>query len=774
MKRCRLQNALICLLLVCAFSISLAVPAFAADDVKGTISLEANGKSTTLAVLLRDGVWYAEIQSLAKIAVCNSDRDSKGESVLTTKAAVSQNNGKVVFTRENTVLNYQPIILYTCDKDKNVQVDDSYYVPLEEASKALGIHFTATDGKLYSKTTRTVKDLREDLNYVFSAPNFNASSIIIDPSTHWATIETASRVYAALPFVGDGSVVGTLLGTDEDDRFMKAFTNILILDEDMSNICVDLSNWLSDSETERDILSTVLEEMSKMDGELKQYAETFEGRNDKVDASKLKELMSITALIQVASRFDESVVYGWTDIFQKSENKRVKKTAQKVFNSIYKSKDFQVTTEHLGIRFVLERIQDNLEEYLNNLEEYLKEKKNININLNLNLEPEGMNKLIAYIGAQKIDSITNGSSISNAVIYMSIYTTIQNEIREYYYKNRESMNQPDVAEKLLCAGRLYTKCIYEEYKNFSFDNDIKDSAQNADNCFRNTLKLLMSYEAEECVEEIDNSDFFNTLTENYASLVHTPPTIPYLGDVPIFIGCTVSEATEVLGTNYERDYEEGSAALIFDDSNLVLVLDGEYYNQELTGKEKIYYQVVYGNQKLSANLTTRSTIQEIAAYQLAQGSMIYPLSDNGNFDCYDSYIVDSTGKYILTYQFESIGSNVSPVSVEISKNDRGLKTSWSDYTRLWTCMDHGLPKNVVLLQVDDISTNSITFSIDWGGFWSLEETTVSLVNGVGSFFDGYGVSGSIQISDGTIKLRVDETDTKYVDTGWFTFVVSSF
>lgn len=508
MKRCRVQNALICLLLVCAFSISLAVPAFAADDVKGTISLEVNGKSTTLAVLLRDGVWYAEIQSLAKIAVCNSDRDSKGESVLTTKAAVSQNNGKVVFTRENTVLNYQPIILYTCDKDKNVQVDDSYYVPLEEASKALGIHFTATDGKLYSKATRTVKDLKEDLNYVFSASNFNASSIIIDPSTHWATIETASRVYAALPFVGDGSVVGTLLGTDEDDRFMKAFTNILILDEDMSNICVDLSNWLSDSETERDILSTVLEEMSKMDGELKQYAETFEGMNDKVDASKLKEFMSITALIQVASRFDESVVYGWTDIFQKSENKRVKKTAQKVFDSIYKSKDIQVKTEHWGIRVLLDRIQGNFKEYL-------KREKNIH------LEPEGMNKLIAYMGAKEIDSITNGSSISNAVIYMSIYTTIQNEIREYYYKNRESMDQTDIAEKLLCAGRLYTKCIYEEYKNCSFDSEIKDSVQSADNCFRNTLKLLMSYEAKECVEEINNSNFIEYLTNDYQHLVST-------------------------------------------------------------------------------------------------------------------------------------------------------------------------------------------------------------------------------------------------------------
>lgn len=501
MKKCRLQNALICLLLVCAFSISLAVPAFAADDVKGTISLEVNGNSTTLAVLLRDGVWYAEIQSLAKIAVCNSDRDSKGESVLTTKAAVSQNNGKVVFTRENTVLNDQPIILYTCDKDKNVQVDDSYYVPLEEASKALGIHFTETDGKLYSKATRTVKDLREELNYVFSAPNFNASSIIIDPSTHWATIETASRVYAALPFVGDGSVVGTLLGTDEDDRFMKAFTNILILDEDMSNICVDLSNWLSDSETERDILSTVLEEMSKMDGELKQYAETFEGMNDKVDASKLKEFMSITALIQVASRFDESVVYGWTDIFQKSENKRVKKTAQMAFDSIYPDKALKTMGENWAVGLVLGRIENRLEK--------------------VNLEAEGINKIIQYIGAKTIDSVTNGSSISNAVIYMSIYTTIQNEIREYYYKNRESMDQTDIAEKLLCAGRLYTKCIYEEYKNCSFDSEIKDSVQSADNCFRNTLKLLMSYEAKECVEEINNSNFIEYLTNDYQHLVST-------------------------------------------------------------------------------------------------------------------------------------------------------------------------------------------------------------------------------------------------------------
>lgn len=501
MKRCRLQNALICLLLVCAFSISLAVPAFAADDVKGTISLEANGKSTTLAVLLRDGVWYAEIQSLAKTAVCNSDRDSKGESVLTTKAAVSQNNGKVVFTRENTVLNYQPIILYTCDKDKNVQVDDSYYVPLEEASKALGIHFTATDGKLYSKTTRTVKDLREDLNYVFSAPNFNASSIIIDPSTHWATIETASRVYAALPFVGDGSVVGTLLGTDEDDRFMKAFTNILTFDEDMSNICVDLSNLLSDSETERDILSTVLEEMAKMDGELEQYAETFEGINEKVDASQLKEVMSITALIEVASRFDESVVLMYKDIFQNSKNKRVKKTAQMAFDSIYPDKALKTMGENWAVGLVLGRIENRLEK--------------------VNLEAEGINKIIQYIGAKTIDSVTNGSSISNAVIYMSIYTTIQNEIREYYYKNRESMDQTDVAEKLLCAGRLYTKCIYEEYKNCSFDSEIKDSVQSADNCFRNTLKLLMSYEAKECVEEINNSNFIEYLTNDYQHLVST-------------------------------------------------------------------------------------------------------------------------------------------------------------------------------------------------------------------------------------------------------------
>lgn len=755
MKRCRLQNALICLLLVCAFSISLAVPAFAADDVKGTISLEANGKSTTLAVLLRDGVWYAEIQSLAKIAVCNSDRDSKGESVLTTKAAVSQNNGKVVFTRENTVLNYQPIILYTCDKDKNVQVDDSYYVPLEEASKALGIHFTATDGKLYSKTTRTVKDLREDLNYVFSAPNFNASSIIIDPSTHWATIETASRVYAALPFVGDGSVVGTLLGTDEDDRFVKAFTNILILDEDMSNICVDLSNLLSDSETERDILSTVLEEMAKMDGELKQYAETFEGMNDKVDASKLKEFMSITALIQVASRFDESVVYGWTDIFQKSENKRVKKTAQKVFDSIYKSKDFQVTTEHLGIRFVLERIQDNFKEYL-------KREKNIH------LEPEGMNKLIAYMGAKEIDSITNGSSISNAVIYMSIYTTIQNEIREYYYKNRESMDQPDVAEKLLCAGRLYTKCIYEEYKNFSFDNDIKDSAQNADNCFRNTLKLLMSYEAKKCVEEIDNSDFFDTLTEDYASLVHTPPTIPYLGDVPIFIGCTVSEATEVLGNDYQRDYEAGGTWLIFENEGISLALDNDYGEKPLSGKEEILCQTVWKNKLLCSGLTSLSTIQEVSSYQSSRGQIMDPLTEDGNLFAYDTWVSEPSGKYVIEFQYESVGTD-EPAFRSVIYSNWGLeKPSMSKYIGEWTCTNFDSPVDLTIHSMD---SNSITFDVLWVRLWGIDTVTLPMQNGVATFSDQDMLSGAIIVKNGFVQLKITASDMEHVPIQTFYFAM---
>lgn len=748
MKRCRLQNALICLLLVCAFSISLAVPAFAADDVKGTISLEANGKSTTLAVLLRDGVWYAEIQSLAKIAVCNSDRDSKGESVLTTKAAVSQNNGKVVFTRENTVLNYQPIILYTCDKDKNVQVDDSYYVPLQEASKALGIHFTATDGKLSSKTTRTVKDLREDLNYVFSAPNFNASSIIIDPSTHWATIETASRVYAALPFVGDGSVVGTLLGTDEDDRFVKAFTNILILDEDMSNICVDLSNLLSDSETERDILSTVLEEMAKMDGELKQYAETFEGINEKVDTSQLKEFMSIAALIQVASRFDESVVLMYKDIFQNSKNKRVKKTAQMAFDSIYPDKALKTMGENWAVGLVLGRIENRLEK--------------------VNLEAEGINKIIQYIGAKTIDSVTNGSSISNAVIYMSIYTTIQNEIREYYYKNRESMDQTDIAEKLLCAGRLYTKCIYEEYKNCSFDSEIKDSVQSADNCFRNTLKLLMSYEAKECVEEIDNSDFFNTLTEDYASLVHIPPTIPYLGDVPIFIGCTVSEATEVLGNDYQRDYEAGGTWLIFENEGISLALDNDYGEKPLSGKEEILCQTVWKNKLLCSGLTSLSTIQEVSSYQSSRGQIMDPLTEDGNLFAYDTWVSEPSGKYVIEFQYESVGTD-EPAFRSVIYSNWGLeKPSMSKYIGEWTCTNFDSPVDLTIHSMD---SNSITFDVLWVRLWGIDTVTLPMQNGVATFSDQDMLSGAIIVKNGFVQLKITASDMEHVPIQTFYFAM---
>ena len=379
-----------------------------------------------------------------------------------------------------------------------------------------------------------------------------------------------------------------------------------------------------------------------------------------------------------------------------------------------------------------------------------------------------MNKLIAYIGAEKIDSITNGSGISNAVIYMSIYTTIQNEIREYYYKNRESMDQTDVAEKLLCAGRLYTKCIYEEYKNCSFDSEIKDSVQSADNCFRNTLKLLMSYEAKECVGEIDNSDFLNTLTEDYASLVHTPPTIPYLGDVPIFIGCTVSEATEVLGTDYERDYLEGGAALFFENSGFVLALDGEYYQKELTGNEKINYQEVQGSYKLGNNLSVCSTPREVASYQASRGQTMDPLTEDGNFFVYDSWVSDPSGKYAIEFQYESLGSDEPALCVSIYPTWGLEKPSMSEYIGEWTCTNFDSP---VELTIHSMDSNSITFDVSWIRLWGIDTVTLPMQNGVATFSDQDMLSGTIIVKNGFVQLKITASDMEYVPTQTFYFAM---
>lgn len=330
------------------------------------------------------------------------------------------------------------------------------------------------------------------------------------------------------------------------------------------------------------------------------------------------------------------------------------------------------------------------------------------------------------------------------------------------------MDQPDVAEKLLCAGRLYTKCIYEEYKNFSFDNDIKDSAQNADNCFRNTLKLLMSYEAKKCVEEIDNSDFFDTLTENYASLVHTPPTIPYLGDVPIFIGCTVSEATEVLGTDYERDYLEGGAALFFENSGFVLALDGEYYQKELTGNEKINYQEVQGSYKLVNNLSVCSTPREVASYQASRGQTMDPLTEDGHFFVYDSWVSDPSGKYAIEFQYESLGSDEPALCVSICPNWGLEKPSMLEYIGEWTCTNFDSPVDLTIHSMD---SNSITFDVLWVRLWGIDTVTLPMQNGVATFSDQDMLSGTISVKNGFVQLKITASDMEHVPTQTFYFAM---
>lgn len=520
MKRCRLQNALICLLLVCAFSISLAVPAFAADDVKGTISLEANGKSTTLAVLLRDGVWYAEIQSLAKIAVPTLQGDAENKFTVGTRAFVGEESGKVGFIREYTTFDSNPTFLYTCDKDVYIKVEESYYVPIKEASAAIGVQFRIQDGKIVTYSKRTIKEIEDDLKYVFSSNKFSASTMIVELGDSWKLLETAARSYDILktrmlgvaPFAG--KIVKTVLGLDEDDRFIEAFTKLLSFDQDMNNICLDISDKISKSENSRTYLATLLKEISKRGGKLEQFArecgyyiypvDYLEDFNKIVDGGKIGDILSTAAFIEAASRFEESAIYS-KDIFQNSENKRVKKTAQMVIDSLYPSKDVKFIGENIGIELIVETLESSIKKRTD-----FKELKDLKRYISLGLLVEGA------------DYIFKLSEMSDAIIYVSIYSAIQNEISRYYYKNRDNINQPAMSEKLLCAGRLYTKCIYEMYKNFDFKNSAQDGAQNAEDYFYKSLELLISYSSKECMEEINNSNFIEHLTNNYQHLVSTP------------------------------------------------------------------------------------------------------------------------------------------------------------------------------------------------------------------------------------------------------------
>ncbi|MBR6650194.1 MAG: hypothetical protein IKL36_02160, partial [Clostridia bacterium] len=139
-------------------------------------------------------------------------------------------------------------LLFSISSDKYIVHKDTYYVPFQETSVNLGVKFHANK-TIKVEVLRTPTQLRSEVKSIFNDKRFELAQIT--DQGIYSAMESLGRIYAVLPFVGSGSIIGAITGKDEAERYRTYMTGLM-----------HTSGRLSD----------FVESTADFDGEVKKYA----------------------------------------------------------------------------------------------------------------------------------------------------------------------------------------------------------------------------------------------------------------------------------------------------------------------------------------------------------------------------------------------------------------------------------------------------------------------------------------------------------------------
>lgn len=208
----RLLQSMAATLLILSMIISLPVQAFAVGNAgeETAITVNTEGGKKRLNSKKIDGIWYVDAQGLADLANC--------------QAQTSGGNEMLSISRRDT-----KCTLYTADRDGYTVINGTIYVPFQECSVMLGLcfHKYAAKDNFYVTSMRTPVELQALLDTIFSKKCYHLWEVPEELGFFWDTTEFFARLWAANPFTGNGSVLGTITMQDEIDRYDRAVSAML-------------------------------------------------------------------------------------------------------------------------------------------------------------------------------------------------------------------------------------------------------------------------------------------------------------------------------------------------------------------------------------------------------------------------------------------------------------------------------------------------------------------------------------------------------------------
>lgn len=476
--------------------LSAIVPVVAAENNVIHLSIHCNDWEYRLDVIHEDEKWFADIDDVATISGCEFSINNDGNTVVLYK-------------------NEPFVILYSVSQDACVDKGGSFYVPLQDASVAAGIRFYG-NAPICADVYRTPKQMLEEFDDVFFDQRYQITQLLLTDG-YWLA-ESAARVYAIIPFVGTGSLVGAISGENEAERYRNAFSSILTNNGSTSDFLASVADFNGEVHKNAKILKAVAD-LTKKDGKLYNLLLKKGINPDVLDAmayerdpydpldglfeewSKIlktvnfEHFLDLCAFYAVSADTEESILVAMKRVFENSSNINSRNAVNNLIDARYGDGYIAISDIYDGM------IWDISIGYINDKAEELY---------------YGGYAKAAQLAARGIDTVFEASDKSEAYIYFPIYASIQQDLYNYYQSHRNDTavnNMYDLRAVLI----MYLKAAIAAYEYASFDESLSETIETANAVLNRELANVLSYTEEEFLPSYTNNDFITWLDNQYGT-----------------------------------------------------------------------------------------------------------------------------------------------------------------------------------------------------------------------------------------------------------------
>ena len=757
------------------------------------LDITVNNNQQKLKVINKDNAWYAEAYALGNLA--HSSKSAKEYEIFATQAHADKGSA-ITFMRVGS----KEYLLYSIQKESCININNEYYVPMKEACPKLGILFTVENGTIYCNAFKTHEDLIHDISEVFSDRYVDVGSSMIDNPTSFAINGVISEVYSCIPFVGDTNVIDYVTGKTNDDRLQKAFTNLLNFSENEFNFCKELSDDISASEAIR-TASVLVSDASNKGGTIEEFLDSngvsedvisllvdeypSAGRyisisdylkdfNTVVEKMKIGDMLDFLALLSVTSRLNESTINSFSNIFKDCKDKSIRKAAKTAYEIKYPEKLLVKAETDWAKHITAGLIIDNLKTKLTG--------------------NKGVPSLKSLLIIELIDLSTNEGDKARAFTYLSVYSSIQKQILNYYYANQNTNDDPDMRANLKLAALLYSKCAVEAYSNFNangiLDNLVgtpnwKDSWEYSymTHAANHYLKILSYPSEDDSPDYSKNQMFFDWLNNNHSSLT-ADNNMPESLDK--YLGITVKDVADIWGNDYVKtDYWflGGYLGFYYKDNRtpIIFYIDDQNNTGTINSDDVIVaLEACQINTMLTSSIPCHITYDELIELNLGG-----ELSDGaGEFWDYSYYC--NVGNNISVvfgwndaaktgYPNIFIYSNDSYVNeetsdVQYSDSDEFIEFELEDFIGSWHTeyIDNGIP--ACEIDINAVDSEGVLFDVYWyrldgydnvKTYYMYKDVDLTDTSAHMYFVTENGGGGTLEFEPGRITLEI--VGTSYVD-----------